>query len=77
MKEATGELNNTMVVVISVSILLAFFFFTLWPIIRNNFTAKSKCEQAICAKCPSGNCKSVECYLKGKQDQKFECVYKG
>ena len=61
MKEATGELNNTVVVVISV----------------NNFTAKSKCEQAICAKCPSGNCKSVECYLKGKQDQKFECVYKG
>lgn len=77
MKEATGELNNTVVVVISVSILLAFFYFTLWPIIKNNFNAKSKCEQAICGKCNNTSCQTVECYLKDNPNQKFECVYKG
>jgi hypothetical protein len=77
MKEATGELNNTVIVVLSVSVLLAFFYFTLWPMIRNNFDSKSKCEQAICEKCKTGDCETVKCYVKGHIDEKFECVYKG
>ena len=33
MKEATGELNTTVIVVIIVSMLVDFFYFTIWPAI--------------------------------------------
>ena len=31
MKEATGELNVTLIVVMAVGILVAYFYFTIWP----------------------------------------------
>ncbi|MBR1416213.1 MAG: hypothetical protein IJ572_00145 [Bacilli bacterium] len=48
MKEATGELNVTLIVVMAVGILVAFFYFTIWPSLNANFEANSNCSRAIC-----------------------------
>lgn len=77
MKEATGELNSTLIVVISVGVLMTFFFSYLWPMIRNNFESESQCAKAIC------DCKDRDaegkctCWLKDNESNTFKCVYKG
>lgn len=84
MKEATGELNMTVVVVLLVAGLAVFFFSFLWPTIRNNFKKDTSCDEAIC-ECPSrdsnGKCNytgaTVECYLKDNPSKKFTCTWKG
>lgn len=48
MKEATGELNMTLIVFISVGILAAFFFKFLWPMIDHNYQSQSQCKNATC-----------------------------
>ncbi len=48
MKEATGELNATVIVVIIVAMLVAFFYFTIWPSLRNNMNENISCSKAIC-----------------------------
>ncbi len=81
MKEATGELNSAVVVLLAVGVLIAFFYYTLWPMIKNNFDKTSQCKKAICEPCiiggkVSNKCKMVECHLEGSNEI-FECVYKG
>lgn len=73
MKEATGELGNLLVVTTSVAILVAFFYFTIWPMIRNNFEAQTACEKAICEAKPDSK-GLVNCKLNGNV---FKCKYKG
>ncbi len=78
MKEATGELNMSVIIILAVSIFSAFFFTILWPVIKTNFEHNSQCSKAICEPCLTGSdCKTVNCYIKGKEDQRFSCVYKG
>lgn len=80
MKEATGELNATLVVVITVGILSVFFFTVIWPILKNNLNSNSKCSNAVCPKCENGvKCKSVSCTYKDKKgnEAKITCPYKG
>ena len=73
MKEATGELANLLVVTVSVAILVAFFYFTIWPIIRNNFISQTSCEKAVCSAKPDAN-GMVNCTLNNTV---FQCRYKG
>ena len=77
MKEATGELNATIVVVLAVSVLIAFFYYTVWPIIKTNFDKNSQCSKAICKPCDGSDCETVECHTKNNSGETFECVYKG
>ncbi len=78
MKEATGELNMSVVVVLAVSLLAVFFFSYLWPMIKANYERNAKCSAAICEKCPAGStCKEVKCHLKDNDSVEFTCVYKG
>ncbi len=81
MKQATGELNATVVVVLSVGVLMAFFYYTLWPVLRKNFEENAKCSKAVCEPCDNGtDCDYVTCYSKNKDhtpQNAFECVYKG
>ena len=75
MKEASGELNLTVVVVMAVAALMAFFYTLIWPIIKNNMTANTKCQAAVCEKCTnSDGCETVTCHYKGET---FNCVWKG
>lgn len=79
MKEATGELNMTVIVAISIGVLATFFFTVLWPQLKGNFSSQTDCNRAICD-CSSltvkNGVKYCSCSIKnGKQD--FPCVYKG
>ena len=59
MKEASGELNLTVIVVVIVALLSIFFFSFILPSIQNNFAKNTRCDEAICP-CPerdnNGNC---------------------
>ncbi|MBE6156172.1 MAG: hypothetical protein E7161_00285 [Firmicutes bacterium] len=77
MKEATGELNATVVVVLAIGVLIAFFYYTLWPLMKDNFNKNSQCSKAICESCNTGNCDYVTCHPKNDPTTEFECVYKG
>ena len=79
MKETTGELNATVFVVIAVGVLMAFFYYTLWPLIKANFEAQSQCSKAICNPCDKDVCDYVTCHSKNdpNKEHEFECVYKG
>lgn len=77
MKEATGELNMTVVIVVAVGILAAFFYTVIWPLISENFHSNARCADAIC-KCDS-QCENdgmASCHLKGSSTT-FECPWKG
>ena len=88
MKEATGELNLTIIVVIEVSLLIAFFYYTIWPSLNNNFEANSMCSKAWCENpCGEGSSenacsdaigKLATCYVGKKEDgNKIMCPWKG
>lgn len=88
MKEATGELNMTVIVSISIGILAAFFFTVLWPMINGNFQRNSQCNKAVCD-CAKSTRESIEnetgkknyckCYDNedGSKDITFYCPFKG
>ena len=80
MKEASGELNLTVVVVMAVAALMAFFYTLIWPTIRNNMASNTKCQAAVCKKCEdSDGCSTVDCTYTDKKGNKTEmkCVWKG
>lgn len=56
MKEATGELNMTVVVVIAIAAIAALFYALVWPAIRGNLTASTRCSGAYgCGSCVSNS----------------------
>lgn len=91
MKKATGDLASTVVVAISVAILVAFFFYTIWPMLDSNFKSQTACEKAICETVDSDGDGKVSCILcesvtsNEKEDiescmskgEKIECRFKG
>ena len=92
MKEATGELNATVVVVITIGILSTFFFTIIWPRLKGNLNANTKCASAICkvekgkleevcTEHKNGVCSKIRCtYYESKNDKKgieIICPYKG
>lgn len=84
MKEATGELNASVFVIMAVGVLIAFFYYTIWPLIKENIRHNTDCSKAICELCmkdgnPSTDCDLVWCHEKGVTDEskRFQCVYKG
>lgn len=60
MKEATGELNMTVVTVVAIAAVAAFFYAFVWPAIKDSISSATKCSNAICpATCVSGVCQCV------------------
>ncbi len=86
MKEATGELNMTVIVAISIGVLAAFFFGVLWPMINGNFQRNSQCSKALC-NCSEAKRSEIEnttgqknyCECTDSKDNavKFYCPFKG
>ena len=79
MKEATGDLNMTVVIVLLVAVMGAIFSILISPNILRGIKSETNCSDAICP-CDShsvtnGMCR--ECYMKGKEGQPFACPYKG
>ncbi len=46
MKEATGELNMTVVTVVAIAALIAFFYLVIWPTIKINMALTTACTSA-------------------------------
>ena len=78
MKEATGELNATVFVVIAVASLVAFFYTTIWPSIKGNLNENISCSRAICESTPNAD-GNVDCHLveNGEVSDTFTCAWKG
>ena len=79
MKQATGELNITVVIVVAVAILSVFFFAILYPNIKNTFIATNKCSDAVCDKRTlSEGLVTCKYYKNGRQEgTEFKCPWKG
>ena len=72
MKEATGELNMTVVTVVAIAAVAAFFYAFVWPGIKDSIDRNSKCANAICP----ANCTAKTCtcdYIKGKGTKQVVC----
>ena len=79
MKEATGDLNMTVIIVIAVAGLMAFFSLVLWPSIRTNLKNEADCSDAFCETDVDEN-GLVTCYKKrddGTITDSFRCPFKG
>ncbi len=57
MKEATGELNMTVVTVVAIAAVAAFFYAFIWPAIKTNILNSTKCSSAINCNCTGSTCK--------------------
>lgn len=86
MKEATGELNMTVIVAISIGILSAFFFGVIWPMINGNFNRNTQCSKAICdcskevretIENETGRKSNCLCRNKAEDEDTFYCPFKG
>ena len=79
MKQATGELNMTVVVVVAVGILAAFFYTTIWPVIKNSYISTSKCNDAVCDPSSVSDGMATCVYYKNGSPvgDSFKCVWKG
>lgn len=56
MKEATGELNMTVVTVVAIAAVAAFFYAFVWPSIKASIQASTYCATAICENCSGDTC---------------------
>ena len=56
MKEATGELNMTVVTVVAIAAVGMFFYAFVWPNIRNSITSSVESNSSDCvAKCQAND----------------------
>lgn len=80
MKETQGELNMTVVIVVTVGILSVFFFAVVWPQIKDKFIATNKCSDAVCGKVPSNGqvwCRYYDSKTGKQVGGEFQCPWKG
>lgn len=86
MKEATGELNMTIIVSISIGILAAFFFGFLWPMINGNFQKIHNVAKlyVVCStevrnniENETGRKNNCLCRNKSGDENTFYCPFKG
>ncbi len=82
MREATGELNMTVIVVIAVAGLVAFFSMFVFPNFTKTVGNQQNCSNAVCEKKGEGSkCTGsyVECHDPGEKDSSkyYCCPYKG
>lgn len=70
MKEATGELNMTVVTVVAIAAVAAFFYAFVWPAIKANINRNTYCAAAYGCDGDGKNCH----YLDEKGvEQKIDC----
>lgn len=77
MKAATGELNLTVITVVAIAAVAAFFYAIVWPAIKNSIERNTHCAEATCpATCKTGD--TCECtYLDSKgTETKIKCKLK-
>lgn len=79
MKDATGELNMTVVTVVAIAAVAAFFYAFVWPSIKNSITQNTNCSNAVCSGCTVTNgkrvCNSCTYYDENNQQQTITCTF--
>ncbi len=70
MKEATGELNITVVAIIAIAAIAALFYAVVWPAIRGNLTASTRCSAAY----GCGACNNNTMICRGYYNENGEAV---
>ena len=68
MKEATGELNMTVVTVVAIAAVGAFFYAVIWPSIKGNLLAQTHCSSAVQCTDPDANGK-MTCHYYDESGQ--------
>lgn len=62
MKEATGELNMTVITVVAIAAVAAFFYAFVWPNIKNSIDQSTVCSNSWdCHDCDGKTCKCTVC----------------
>ena len=56
MKEATGELNMTVITVVAIAAVAAFFYAFVWPSIKASITKNTNCASAYGCVCSGKVC---------------------
>lgn len=76
MKEATGELNITVITIVAIGALAAFFYFVIWPGIQTSMALTSACNAGPETKSGDTSTASggVTC-TKDNGDGQFTCTY--
>lgn len=81
MKEATGELAGSVIVVAAVAVLTVFFFTIVWPMIKSGMQDRATCANAICdiGYLRDGDHKYMaQCYSPADSGKTiFYCPFKG
>ncbi len=62
MKEATGELNMTVITVVAIAAVAAFFYAFVWPAIKDTIDRSTHCSQVMkCDSCDGTTCTCEYC----------------
>lgn len=75
MKEATGELNMTVITVVAIAAIAALFYTLVWPAIKKQIESNTKCASAVC----DPNCTTRTCvctYIDGNSTSDVTCPNK-
>ena len=80
MKEATGELNMTVIAIVAIAAIGAFFYAVIWPKVKNNIETSTKCANAVCSNCTTNNTTGIrtctQCYAPDGSGNAFDCSFK-
>ena len=60
MKEATGELNITVITVVAIAAIAAFFYAFIWPVIKGNTNRQTLCSAAYNCNKSRSVCHSID-----------------
>ena len=56
MKEATGELNMTIITVVAIAAISGLFILVIWPMIKGGITGSTRCASSYgCGTCTNGS----------------------
>ena len=72
MKEATGELNMTVVTVVAIAAVAAFFYAFVWPAIKNNINRNTLCATAYGCDSKNQNCHYID--EQGAEHDGLDCA---
>lgn len=75
MKEATGELNMTVVTVVAIAAVAAFFYAFVWPAIQDSIQRNTYCAASQCDNCDedTGFCDCVYYNADGDVEWEGQC----
>ncbi len=77
MKQATGDLNTTVIVLAAVAMLSAVFFMVIWPSVRQGMKEDANCSNAVCDVGYNQN-GMANCYNPQDSSKNvFECPFRG